>query len=42
MLNVYPERATEAKNLNPYNEKLHNSNIENIISIIKKYNVTEV
>jgi hypothetical protein len=42
MLNVYPERATDAKMLDAYNDKLHRDNVKHIISIIKKYNVTEV
>lgn len=43
MLNIYPIRATEAKNLdNDINHELHNKNIESIIELINKFNVNEI
>jgi hypothetical protein len=42
MLNIYPERGTDATTLSNYDEKLHKQNIENIVNVIKKYNLKEV
>ena len=42
VVNTYPERATEAKNMDVFNEDLMNMNVQAIEKIIKKYGIKEV
>ena len=42
MFNVYPERATDAKNLEPFNETLHRKNADAILSTLRKNKIDEI
>ena len=42
MFNIYPERATDATNLDDFNIELSEKNIKYIIDFLIKYNITEV
>ena len=42
VINIYPERATDKKNMNPFDEVLSNQNIEAIREFLRAYQITEV
>jgi DNA-directed RNA polymerase subunit F len=42
MLNIYPHRATNIKDVSAFDSELHKENLKHIIEIINKYHVKEV
>ncbi len=42
MTNLYPERATDAKNMDEFDRRLAEENAEQIVALCNKYNIKEV